>query len=361
METSAASVTHRLTRWALAALLAGPLAGQDSAPASRPATALPVVEAEPGSLDHLDQGVGGVRPPGGRFGGRARFADRPDLSPGGFRDDEAFEQHLIRMAKQLRARGGLVQTKDIRFGRRQSKYAIETAPRHVDVLDPAQLHEQLQRSVVVVAQFFQCGECEDWHLQPATGFAVGRSGAVATSWHVLETDESQKSSYLVVATLSGRVFPVRDLLCVQPDADLCVLGTEATDLWPLPLRTEARVGESVYCLSNPEGQFAYFSEGRIARKHVFRETRGALIFQRETATQMLQVTLDFAYGSSGAPIVDACGNLVGIATATQVFGVGADSHDGAPQLVFRGAVSATHLARMLAPPGATAASRPSAR
>jgi hypothetical protein len=58
---------------------------------------------------------------------------------------------------------------------------------------------------------------------------------------------------------------------------------------------------------------------------------------------MLQVTCDFAVGSSGAPITDDRGNVVGIAQSTTTVLVDPDAEPAETQMVARSAVPAQVL------------------
>jgi hypothetical protein len=61
----------------------------------------------------------------------------------------------------------------------------------------------------------------------------------------------------------------------------------------------------------------------------------------------LQVTCEFAGGSSGAPIVDAMGNVVGIAQSTRSVAVDHDAAQLEVQMVARTASPASALLRLL--------------
>ena len=76
-------------------------------------------------------------------------------------------------------------------------------------------------------------------------------------------------------------------------------------------------------------------------------------------SEWLHVTCEFAKGSSGGPIVDVMGNVVGIAqsTSTVVYDEAAEPID--TQMVFRIASPASALlALFLTPPGAPPAKAP---
>jgi hypothetical protein len=75
-----------------------------------------------------------------------------------------------------------------------------------------------------------------------------------------------------------------------------------------------RAGERVYCLSHPGGYYFMFTQGMVARLNrrpndVFDE-RGRTNGLVTRPILFLNVTAEFAPGSSGAPVVDEDGNVV---------------------------------------------------
>ena len=134
-------------------------------------------------------------------------------------------------------------------------------------LQPELLYARVRRSTLVVGHFYECKECQQWHFTAATGFAVSKDGVVASCWHLLTDDEEMPKAALVVADYDGHVWPVQEVLAASAVADVCLLRIQATDLEPLPVRAAARTGEHVWCLSNPDHQFGFFSEGMVARKY----------------------------------------------------------------------------------------------
>jgi S1-C subfamily serine protease len=105
------------------------------------------------------------------------------------------------------------------------------------------------------------------------------------------------------------------VVAADTESDTCFVKIDATGLIPLPLRAGARTGERVYCLSHPGGYYFMFTQGMVARlnrrqNEVYDEhgrTNGLLT----RPIEFLNVTAEFAPGSSGAAIVDEAGNVVG--------------------------------------------------
>jgi hypothetical protein len=148
------------------------------------------------------------------------------------------------------------------------------------------------------------------------------------------------------------VWPVEHVVAADAAADVCVLSTPARDQVALPLRPAVAAGERIWCLSNPDHQFGFFSEGLVARRYVQREEGEG---EPERRTTWLHVTCDFARGSSGAPIVDAAGNVVALAQSTTTVVHDEDAVPPDTQMVFKTAAPAEAVLALLRPPEREAA------
>jgi S1-C subfamily serine protease len=126
-------------------------------------------------------------------------------------------------------------------------------------------------------------------------------------------DEVDDTCHLIAADAEGRVYPVREVVAADPEADTCLLRIEAQGLVPLPLRPGARPGERVYCLSHPAGNHFMFTEGMVARICRIRDLTADFTGPTTTATRpilCLNITAEFSPGSSGGPVVDESGNVL---------------------------------------------------
>ncbi len=108
----------------------------------------------------------------------------------------------------------------------------------------------------------------------------------------------------------------RSELAVDRLNDAAVLKVEATDLMPLPLARSVRVGATVYCLSHPlmnymgtENGFFAFTQGIVSGRY---RTR----LMGVTPINVLAITADYAQGSSGGPILNEHGAVVGMVCQT---------------------------------------------
>jgi hypothetical protein len=170
------------------------------------------------------------------------------------------------------------------------------------------LYRSARDSIVVVGGLYKCTKCTKWHASMASGFVITASGAVVTNYHVVNNPNRKA---LVVMTNSGYVYPVREVLAANRASDLAILKIEAEDLTPLPIagtRDAAPVGADITVISHPAGQFYCCTSGIISR---YMKTR-----RGEDLVDNLSITADYARGSSGAPVLNRRGQVVGIVQAT---------------------------------------------
>ena len=224
-------------------------------------------------------------------------------------DDAAYMDTCTRAAEQLFNAGKLVAYKTLRsqLDRRQTALALPEARK--EKLPATEVYRLVRESSVSVGSFFKCTRCKNWHFESSSGF-VAADGVVSTCQHVVDIkDPRMKEGYLVVADAAGHVYAVSEVLATNPAADTCLLRVPGLPLKPLPLNPAAAVGERVYCLGHPDGNHWMFTEGMLARYFINREAPDT--GKAVAPALYINVTAEYSPGSSGAPIVDECGNVVG--------------------------------------------------
>ncbi|HXC73003.1 MAG TPA: trypsin-like peptidase domain-containing protein [Pyrinomonadaceae bacterium] len=158
------------------------------------------------------------------------------------------------------------------------------------------LVRRIKPSAVAIETFDSRGE----KLSRGSGFFV-EADRIVTNRHVLEGAYRAE-----VHSSTGTVFPVRGVLAVDAEGDLALLkiDTPATQVRPLPLdKTSPQEGESVVVIGNPLGL-----EGSV--------TNGIVSAVRDIPTfgRIIQITAPISSGSSGSPVVNMQGQVIGIAT-----------------------------------------------
>lgn len=159
-----------------------------------------------------------------------------------------------------------------------------------------ELVRRIKPSAVAIETFDSRGE----KLSRGSGFFV-EVDRIVTNRHVLEGAYRAE-----VHASSGAVFPVKGVLAVDAEGDIALLKIDmpAPPIRALPLdKTSPQEGESVVVIGNPLGL-----EGSV--------TNGIVSAVRDIPTfgRIIQITAPISSGSSGSPVVNMQGQVIGIAT-----------------------------------------------
>lgn len=173
-------------------------------------------------------------------------------------------------------------------------------------LTPMSLYKQTKTAVLVVGYLYNCGKCNKWHASFATGFLVTPTGVMITNYHVVS---NPKIGGIGVMTYNGKVYPVKEVLAADKTADIAVLQLEGSDFPYLSLLPGSPIGSKVWVISNPSNQLHVFTEGIISARSV--TTR------KKAKNQRISITADFGQGSSGAPVLEESGRVIGMVAGTQ--------------------------------------------
>ena len=157
----------------------------------------------------------------------------------------------------------------------------------------ADLAARTRPSIVVVKTAGRTGE--DRGL--GTGFVIGPDGLIATNFHVIGEGRDFRVEFA-----DGRTFRPTEVVAVDRDADLAVVRVDSKELPSLELGDSDRLrdGQAVFAVGNPLGL-------------EFSVTKGVVAARRELNDRpMIQVAIPIEPGSSGSPLLDLRGSVVGV-------------------------------------------------
>jgi tetratricopeptide (TPR) repeat protein len=159
-----------------------------------------------------------------------------------------------------------------------------------------QLVRRIKPSAVAIETFDARGE----KLSRGSGFFIDVD-RVVTNRHVIENAYRAE-----VHSYNGSIYPVKGVIAVDAEGDLALLKIDAppNQVRPLSLdRTSPQEGESVVVIGNPFGL-----EGSV--------TNGIVSAVRDIPTfgRIIQITAPISPGSSGSPVVNMQGQVIGVAT-----------------------------------------------
>jgi S1-C subfamily serine protease len=218
-----------------------------------------------------------------------------------------------------------------------------------------QLYEQRTRGVLFLARLYQCDKCNRWHLgNEASAFALTADGLCVTCRHVFTGEQDGR---VIAADAEGNVFPVAEVVAASEADDLALFridlagavptGTPAPE--PIPLRAGAPTGTAISVISHPSGRHYYMTRGIIARRMEQRNgVNGRVRGLGGRTTPVINITADYAVGSSGAPVLDDLGNAVGLVVQTSTIDADPKKADDV-QMVVKTCVAAERVRALLGP------------
>ena len=168
---------------------------------------------------------------------------------------------------------------------------------------------------VRVGWVYQCTKCNRWHTNLAGGYAIAPD-VVVTARHVVAPPAAMKpaAAFPVVVRGESEVMNIDAVIVANETADTAILRVSAKDLTPLALSHDVQVGDTAYCFSDPRDVLGHFSSGLVNRFH-------STVSQSSPLQQRMDVSADWAPGSSGSAILDEHGNVIGhVARIRPLFG-----------------------------------------
>ena len=164
-------------------------------------------------------------------------------------------------------------------------------PSNIDI--PA-LVRRAKPAVVQILTFDQTGA----PLYTGTGFFISADGYLLTNYHLLDGAAS-----ILARSPSGTIFHLKKIAALSRASDVAELQFDATtpNYLGFGSTTDAVEGQRVLVIGNPEGLEGTVSDGIIS---AFRENRS-----------LIQISAPISHGSSGSPVLNEFGQVIGIATS----------------------------------------------
>jgi len=165
----------------------------------------------------------------------------------------------------------------------------------VSSADAEKIFKENSGTVVVIVALDVKGNS----VSQGSGFIVRADGAVVTNYHVISnaTDITIKAG--------DKVLEAEGLLHIDKENDLVILKAKGKNLQAVKFGDieKLNVGEKVYVISSPQGLENTISEGILSG-----------IRELDPKRKILQITAPISQGSSGGPVFNKNGEVIGIAT-----------------------------------------------
>lgn len=159
----------------------------------------------------------------------------------------------------------------------------------------SQIFEKKSDAVVLIAVASPEGD------RQGSGFFISRNGKIVTNYHLI-----QRARKVIVKLKSGIAFVPRRIVNLDPEKDIAVIQIEADTpaYFTMGNSNSVIIGQRVLTIGNPQGLESTVSDGLISSVRV-----------NEFGMKIFQVSVPLSNGSSGGPLIDLNGDVIGITTA----------------------------------------------
>ena len=210
----------------------------------------------------------------------------------------------------------------------ESPVSAQAAPNSTSGPTPNEIYQRYAPAVVFVQatliepveSSFNLFRAGDSDLSTGSGFLVDKSGDILTNYHVI--DGADRSNGVTVE-FEGPVYRRAAVVAIDQRNDLAVLHVNMRGVPSIrPVKrgdsTSVRVGDPTLTIGNPFGLDRTLTSGIVsALQHQIKAADGSVI------NNVIQTDQPITAGNSGAPLVDAEGNVIGINSQVVTAGVGA--------------------------------------
>jgi S1-C subfamily serine protease len=179
----------------------------------------------------------------------------------------------------------------------------QTAVQPAIKLDGPQVYEHTVPSVVEITVLKRSG-----HGAQGSGVIVKSNGFIVTNYHVIADAVSAR-----VQLHNGDIYDTVEIAETDERKDLAVLKIKASDLPSVSLAPfdTIKVGSTLYALGSPRGLEGSLSQGVVSSIRPISDFDSSL-----SGFRVIQFTAPVSPGSSGGPLVDEFGRLVGVVSSS---------------------------------------------
>lgn len=165
----------------------------------------------------------------------------------------------------------------------------------------AQNEEEIAKKAIAATVHLKMDDRNGRTLATGSGFFVGEN-RIATNFHVIEG--VARGSAKQAGTYTR--YTIEGVFAADKSNDLALLKVTAFGVNPLQLgdSDSVKIGETVYVAGNPSGPEGTFSNGIISN------------FSDRFTQKRIQMTAPISPGSSGGPVLNAKGEVIGVSFMT---------------------------------------------
>ncbi|SMO55121.1 Trypsin-like peptidase domain-containing protein [Saccharicrinis carchari] len=237
--------------------------------------------------------------------------------------DQVIESQLLKAALDLKARGDYVKPQELesqvksRVGKLKLNSAVGASANKIE-----DYYEVQKNKTLIIARLWNQPDGQSNILYKSCAFPITSDGVCVTNHHVFRLHPEKMEDILyIVMDYEGNVYEIEEVLTGSYQDDMAVFKLKGEPkMSPVAIGREPKVGDKVKLVSHPAGSYYYYSQGYITRSYWYADNK----------SKRMSMTADFSLGSSGAPICDINGNLVGVVANTYYLPMGQN-----PQIIVK--------------------------
>jgi S1-C subfamily serine protease len=231
----------------------------------------------------------------------------PVAEPKFIDDDELYDQFFDKLEELAKAKKPLAHKQLVEKLKPRAAGVAPAAPGG-KALSPEEVYKAAAKGVFVLGSIYPHKD-GFWEVGTyATAWVLAPDGVLVSNWHVFE--DLNDGEVFGACDREGNVYPVTDFLGGDKTADVAVFRIATKGLTPLPVSPAyAEVGSWVGVVSHPGDLFYLYTQGAVTRYSTNKNDDG-------TREKWMGITAEFASGSSGSPVHNKFGAVVGMSALT---------------------------------------------
>ena len=233
-----------------------------------------------------------------------------------------YSQYQSKFLKSLKSGGGLTSFTSMRT----LKAGVATVEENTLVSVPLvhgkkkeakmeQIVQERRASVPLIWKYVPETTQSDKVITFASAIVLSSDGICATNYHVVRNivEKSYKlgsGDSILFVSIGEKIYPITNILSYNKTADMALIriGVGKDVLVPFPVGNDLAAGSPVNTFTHVAGYLNYYTRGVVARNFA---SDG-----NDPFTNRMEITAEYAKGSSGGAIFDDYGNLVAMVSNT---------------------------------------------
>ena len=182
--------------------------------------------------------------------------------------------------------------------------------------DVATIAKEAKGAVVSIVMADKSGQ----PIAQGSGFVVSKDGRVVTNYHVIESGSSA-----IIKLPDGSFFTVDGVLAFDKNHDIAVIKAHGNNFKTAALGDSDRlqIGDEVVAIGSPLSLESTVSNGIVSGIRTEEQPSNGSLLDQVTAPpdrKLLQITAPISHGSSGGPLFNLAGQVIGITSAALIGG-----------------------------------------